>query len=313
MKVRWAAALAVLLGAWGSAHAQWPTKPVRVIVPYPAGGVVDVMTRAVTIKLAADLGQPFVVESRAGAGANIGAETVANAPADGYTLLVSAPYIINNPMLETGLRWKPADFVAVARYALSPSFMLVPTTSPARSVKDFVEMARAKGKLPVGGSDGSTQSMATMMLASLTGIEFEQIGYKGAPPMIPDLITGLLSMAIIPSTVAIPQVQSGKLRALANTSDKRSPQLPDVPTIAEAGFPDVTVLSWYGFHVPAKTPRDAIAKLSDAVGIAAANAEVQGRLAIAGGEAGYLGTADFETFMRADALRWTRFAKAIKK
>ncbi len=313
MILRWAAALAVVLGACGSVNAQWPTKPVRVIVPYPTGGVVDVMTRAVTIKLAADLGQPFVVESRAGAGANIGAETAASAPADGYTLLVSAPYIINNPMLEAGLRWKPADFVPVARYALSPSFMLVPATSSARSVREFVDMARAKGKLPVGGSDGSTQSMATMMLASLTGIEFEQVGYKGAPPMIPDLITGLLSMAVIPSTVAIPQVQSGKLRALANTSDKRSPQLPDVPTIAEAGFPDVTVLSWYGFHVPARTPRDAIVKLSTAVGIAAANAEVQGRLATAGGEAGYLGTADFEAFMRLDTERWTRFARAIKK
>jgi tripartite-type tricarboxylate transporter receptor subunit TctC len=306
---------AVLAPASSPSMAQaWPSRPVRVIVPYPAGGVVDVMTRAVTIRLASDLGQPFVVESKPGANANIGAEFVASAAADGYTLLVSAPYIINNPMLETGLRWQPGQFTPVARYALSPSFILVPATSPARTVRDYVAQAKAKPKLPVGdGGAGSTQSMATMMLASMAGIEFEMIGYKGAPPVIPDLINGIVSMAIIPSSVAIPQVQAGKLRALANTSDKRSPALPDVPTIAEAGFPDVTVLSWYGFHVPAGTPRAVIERLSAAVGAAAATAEVQGRLATAGGEAGFVGGADFEAFMKADAQRWERFAKAFKK
>jgi tripartite-type tricarboxylate transporter receptor subunit TctC len=151
------------LAAAGTVAAQsWPARPVKVIVPYPAGGVVDVMTRAVTIKLAADLGQPFVVEAKPGAQANIAAEFVANAPADGYTLLVSAPYIINNPLLETGLRWQPKDFVPVARYALSPSFLLVPMTSPARTVQEYVALARAKPGQPIGdGGSGSTQSMAT--------------------------------------------------------------------------------------------------------------------------------------------------------
>jgi tripartite-type tricarboxylate transporter receptor subunit TctC len=298
----------------GSVGAQWPNRPVKVIVPYPAGGVVDVMTRAVTIKLAADLGQPFVVEARPGANANIAAEAVANAPADGYTLLVSAPYLLNNPMIETGLRWKPADFVPVARYALSPSFVLVPPTLPAKSMKEFVDWAKAKGKVSVGdGGSGTTQSMATYMLRAVAGLDFEFIGYKGAPPIIPDLINGLVSMAIIPSTVAIPQVTSGKLRALANTSDKRSPALPDVPTIAEAGYPDVTVLSWYGFHVPSGTPREAIQKLAAAVGVAAASPEVQQRLASAGGEAGFLAGQEFDAFLRADTERWTRFVKVIRK
>jgi len=298
-----------------SAFAQtWPARPVRVIVPYPAGGVVDVMTRAVTIRLATDLGQPFVVESKPGAGANIAAEFVANTAADGYTLLVSAPYIINNPLLESGLRWQPKDFVPVARYALSPSFILVPLNSTARTVKDYVALARAKPGLPVGdGGSGSTQSMATQMLGAVAGFTFEAIGYKGAPPVIPDLINGALSMSIIPSTVAIPQVTSGKLRALANTSSKRSPLLPDVPTIAEAGFPEVTVESWYAFHVPTGTPREVVQRLSAAVGAAAATSEVQGRLATAGGEAAFLGTADFESFLRTDAERWQRFARAFKK
>ena len=175
-------------------------------------------------------------------------------------------------------------------------------------------MAKAKPGLPVGdGGSGSTQSMATQMLRSVTGIQYEAIGYKGAPPLIPDLINGALTMAIVPSTVAIPQVQAGKLRALANTSDKRSPLLPDVPTLAEAGFPEATVLSWYAFHVPVGTPPEVIQKLSAAVGAAAASPEVQARLASAGGEAGYLGTHDFEAFLRADAERWVRFAKAFKK
>ena len=317
MAGRFAACLWTVLGclSGGGAGAQgWPAKPVRVIVPYPAGGVVDVMTRALTIRLATDLGQPFVVESKPGAGANIAAEFVANAPADGYTLLVSAPYIINNPMLETGLRWQPKDFVPVARYALSPSFILVPPASPARTVKDYVALARAKPGLAVGdGGAGSTQSMATQMLAVVAGFTFEAIGYKGAPPVIPDLINGALSMSIIPSTVAIPQVTSGKLRALANTSAKRSPLLPDVPTIAEAGFPEVTVESWYAFHVPTGTPREVVQRLSAAVGAAAAAPEVQARLATAGGEAAFLGTADFESFLRSDTERWQRFAKALKK
>ena len=307
-------AAAAQLGGGIAIAQSWPAKPVRVIVPYPAGGVVDVMTRAVTIRLATDLGQPFVVESKPGAGANIAAEFVANTAADGYTLLVSAPYIINNPLLETGLRWQPKDFVPVARYALSPSFILVPLSSPARTVKDYVALARSKPGLPVGdGGTGSTQSMATQMLSVVAGFTFEAIGYKGAPPVIPDLINGALSMSIIPSTVAIPQVTSGKLRALANTSSKRSPLLPDVPTIAEAGFPEVTVESWYAFHVPTGTPREVVQRLSAAVGAAAAMPEVQARLTTAGGEAAFLGTADFESFLRSDTERWQRFAKAFKK
>lgn len=307
------AASAALLGA--SAIAQtWPAKPVRVIVPYPAGGVVDVMTRAVTIRLASDLGQPIVVEAKPGAQGNIAAEFVANAPADGYALLVSATYLINNPIQETGLRWQPRSFVPAVRFALSPSFLLVPPTLPVRTVKDFVTLARAKPGLPIGnGGSGSPQSMATQMLAAVAGLSFEYIGYKGAPPVIPDLINGALAMSIVPSTVAIPQVTSGKLRALANTSFKRSPLLPDVPTIGEAGFPEVAVESWYGFHAPAGTPNAVVQRLSTAVGVAATMAEVQARLVAAGGEASFLGAGDFEAFLRNDTERWLGVATALKK
>jgi tripartite-type tricarboxylate transporter receptor subunit TctC len=308
--------LSVLPGVAAAQAAQpaWPSKPIRVIVPYPAGGVVDVMTRAVTTRMAADLGQPIVVEAKPGANANIGADTVAGAPADGYTLLVSAPYLVTNPMLETGLRWKPADFVPVARYALSPSYFVVPAGYAAQSVKDYVEMAKKSPGLQYGdGGTGSTQSMAIEMFKSITGIRLEPVMYRGAPPIVPDLIAGTLTMSVLPSTVAIPHVRSGRLRALANTSDKRSRDFPDVPTIAEAGFPDMTVLSWYGFHVPAGTPPELVRRIAEATGAAAAAPEVRERLLSAGGEAGYMGGAEFAEFMKEEGVRWTRFVEAAKK
>jgi len=310
------AASAVGLPFGASAQsAPYPNKPIRVIVPYAAGGVVDVMTRAVTQRMQVDLGQPIVVEAKPGANANIGADTVATAPADGYTLLVSAPFIVNNPMLESNLRWKPADFVPIARFALSPSYLLVPADSPAKSVKEYVELARtATAPLQYGdGGTGSTQSMAIEMLKSVAGIRLEPVMYKGAPPVIPDLIAGTLTMSVIPSTVAIPHIRSGRLRALANTSDKRSPMFPDIPTIAEAGFPDVTVLSWYGFHAPAGTPAEVLSRVAEAAGAAARHAEVRERLAVAGGEAAFLGGADFVGFMKEEQTRWPRFVEASRR
>jgi len=308
-----AAAASTLPAGARAQAAAWPARPIRVIVPYAAGGVVDVMTRAVTTRMNTEFGQPIVVEAKPGANANIGADTVATAAPDGYTLLVSAPFLVNNPLLETGLRWKPADFVPIARFALSPSYLVVPAASPARSVKEYIEMARRTPGLQYGdGGTGSTQSMATEMLKSVAGVKLEPVMYKGAPPIVPDLIAGTLTMAILPSTVAIPHVKSGRLRALANTSDKRSATFPDVPTIAEAGFPDVTVLSWYGFHAPAGTPPEVIRRIAEVTGSAARSDEVRDRLAAAGGEAGFLGGADFVAFMLEEQTRWARFAQAAR-
>ena len=299
----------------GAAQAgAWPTKPPRVIVPYAAGGVVDVMARAVTQRMSADLGQAIVVEPKPGANANIAADTVANAPADGHTLLVSASFLINNPMIETGLRWKPADFAPVARFALSPSFLCVPADSPARTAREWVELARRSPGMQYGdGGTGTPQSMAIEMLKSVAGLKLEPVAYKGAPPIVPDLIAGTVSMSVLPSTVAIPQVKAGKLRALANTADKRSPLLPDVPTLAEAGFAEATVLSWYGFHVPAATPAETVRRIAEATVSAAAQPEVRERLASAGGEAGPMAGAEFAAFLRDEQARWTRFVEAARK
>jgi tripartite-type tricarboxylate transporter receptor subunit TctC len=293
----------------------YPNKPIRVIVPYAPGGVVDVQTRALTMRLATEIGQPIVVEAKPGAGGNIAAEFVARSPADGYTILVSAPFIINNPLIETNLRWAPKDFVPVTRFTVSPSYFVVPMSSKAKSVKEFVELAKtANPPLQYGdGGPGSTQSMANEMFKVVAKIPLEPVLYKGAPPVVPDLINGLVSMAILPSSVAYPQVSGGKLRALANTSSRRSSQLPDVPTIAEAGFAEVTALSWYGFHVPAGTPADVVKKLEAAVQAASATQEVKDRLTAAGGEEAFLNQRDFSEFLKADAAHWEKIARQIKK
>lgn len=307
--------LTLLAGSTAFSADSYPSKPIRVIVPYAAGGVVDVQTRVVTQRVAIELGQPMVVEAKSGAGGNIAAETVARSPADGYTVLVTAPFIINNPLMETGLRWAPRDFMPVVRFTLSPSYFVVPMSSPAKTVKEYVELARkASQPLQYGdGGPGSTQSMANEMFKIVAGIPLEPVLYKGAPPIVPDLINGMFSMAILPSTVAYPQVKAGKLRALANISSQRSAQLPDVPTIAEAGYPDVTALSWYGFHVPVGTPSDVVRKLEAAVKAATSTQEVKERLANAGGEEAFLNQAEFTSFLKADAQRWEQVVKVIKK
>ena len=293
----------------------YPSRPIKVIVPYPAGGVVDLQTRAMTQGLSSELGQPVVVESRPGANGNIAAEAVARAPADGYTLLVSAPYLINNPMLETSLRWAPKDFVPVARFSMSPSFMCVPAVSPARTVREYVEMARrAKPSLQYGDPGaGTTQTMTVEILKSIAGIDIEGIPYKGAPPIAVDLMTNTFSMSVLPSSVAYPHVKSGKLRALATTSSARSAQLPDVPTIGEAGFPEATVISWYGLHAPANTPVAVMRKLEAAIKAAVQKADTQTRLVSAGGEAAYLGTDEFTRFVASDGQMWEGINRMLRK
>lgn len=293
----------------------YPFKPIRVIVPYAAGGVVDIQTRVLTQRLAEELKQPIVVEARPGASGNIAAEYVARSPADGYTLIVSASFMINNPMLESNLRWAPRDFVPIARFALSPSYFVVPANSPAKTVKEFVELAK-KANPPWQYADGGTgtpQTMSNEVFKTIAGIALEPVMYKGAPPIVPDLINGLMSMAIMPSTVAIPHVKSGRIRALANINSRRSVQLPDVPTIAETGYPEATTLSWYGLHAPAGTPPDVIQKIEAAMRVSTASSDVKDRLVSSGGEEAFLGTTEFSNFLASDAQRWEKLVKIIKK
>ena len=313
-----AGAAAVLLAALGSpasAADSYPSRPIKVIVPYAPGGVVDVQTRAVTQTMEQFLKQSIVVEPRPGASGSIAAEAVAQAAPDGYTLIVSASFINTAPLLEKNLRWRTDQFVPVGRFALSPSYFVVPASSPAKTVKEFVEMAR---KSPTtlqyaNGGNGTPQQIGNELFAHEAGIKLDPVMYKGAPPSVPDLINGLTAMAVLPSSVTYPQVKGGKLRALANMSSNRSPQLPGVPTIAEAGYPGSTVLSWYGLSAPAGTPPEVIRALATAMQQACATPEVKQRLVSAGGEEAFLGTADFSTFLAKDARNWAEVVKVIAK
>ena len=313
-----AGAAALLLAAVSSpasAADSYPSRPIKVIVPYAPGGVVDVQTRAVTQTMEQFLKQSIVVEPRPGASGSIAAEAVAQAAPDGYTLIVSASFINTAPLLEKNLRWRTDQFVPVGRFALSPSYFVVPASSPAKTVKEFVEMAR---KSPTtlqyaNGGNGTPQQIGNELFAHEAGIKLDPVMYKGAPPSVPDLINGLTALAVLPSSVTYPQVKGGKLRALANMSSNRSPQLPDVPTIAEAGYPGSTVLSWYGLSAPAGTPPEVIRVLATAMQQACATPEVKQRLVSAGGEEAFLGTADFSTFLAKDARNWAEVVKVIAK
>lgn len=309
-------ALALMLGALGAqASDEWPARPIRVVVPYAPGGVVDVQTRAVAQRMAQELGQPVVVEPRPGASANVGAEAVARAAPDGYTLLVSAAFLINNPLLSSNLRWKPENFVPIARFALSPSYFAVPISLGVNSVKDYVDLAKAK-RPPLQYGDGGTgapQTVANEVFKALAGLPIEGVSYQGAPPILPDLGNGLLSMAVLPSTVAQTAVQTGRIKVIANFGATRSVQMPDVPTIAEAGYPGASVLSWYGLHAPAGTPAAVLKRIDDAVRAATRTDEVKTRLISAGGEEAYQGQAEFTEFIKADTERWKRITALTKR
>ena len=293
----------------------YPARPIKVIVPYAAGGVVDVQARAVTQTMERLLGQPIVVDPRPGASGSIAAEAVARAAPDGYTLIVSASFLNSAHLFEDNLRWNNGQFTPIGRYALSPSYFVVPKSLPVKTVKEFVEYAKKSPK-PLqyaNGGNGTPQQISTVLFAEQAGIKLEPVMYKGAPPTVPDLINGLVAMTVMPSTVAYPQVKGDTLRALANMSATRSSQLPDVPTIAEAGFPGATVQSWYGLHAPKGTPPEVIAKLADAMRRACAMEEVKQRLISAGGEEAFMNTPEFVAFLDKDKKQWAAAAKVINK
>jgi tripartite-type tricarboxylate transporter receptor subunit TctC len=292
---------------------QWPDQPIRIVVPYPAGGAVDVMLRVLAPMMSQKLGQPVVVDNRAGANANLGPGVVSKARPDGYTLLASATYLVVNPLTETGLAWQPNELQPVARLSFTPNLIMVNGTAPWKTLPEFVAAARAKPGLPIGSAGvGAPQAMVQELLRLRAGVELTDIPYRGAPPVMNDLSNGTIVMSVLPLAAAMGMLESGKLRALAVASPERSKQLPDVPTTAEAGYPDVIVVSWYGLHAPAGTPPAVIEAIAEAARAATSDPEVQKVAANAGGETAYLGTADFTDFLARDRQRWESIISTLK-
>jgi tripartite-type tricarboxylate transporter receptor subunit TctC len=253
-------------GVAGTHAADYPGHAIRLVVPYAAGGPTDVLGRLVADYLGRDLKQAVVVENKPGAQGAIGAEAVARADADGYTLLVAAgSIIVQNPLLYKKLSYDPVrDFRMLALVTDLPVVMEVHPSVPAKTVAEFVAYAKQNpGKISFGSAGtGGTIHLAGEMFKEMAGIEMTHIPYKGAGPALADLLGGNIQVMFDTISTALPPIKSGSLRALGVSSAERSPDLPDVPTIAESGYPDYRVSVWYGIAAPAKLPNDIAATLS---------------------------------------------------
>jgi tripartite-type tricarboxylate transporter receptor subunit TctC len=247
----------------------YPNKPVKLVVPFPPGGSVDMVARMVGKSLQDSLKQPFLVENKSGASGNIGAAFVANSAPDGYTLLVgSAGVFAANQYLYANPPFDPQKaFAPVMRIVDQPNILVVNPQSPAHSVKELVAMAKARpGKVSFGSASvGSAQHFATEIFMQQAGVDMLHVPYKGGAPALNDLMGGQIDMVFDTSPTALPYVKSGKLRALAITSSQRSPLLPDVPTMKEAGLPAFEVVTWTGIAAPAGTPKPVIDKINAAI------------------------------------------------
>ncbi len=274
----------------------------HLIVPYPAGGVVDLVARAVTDKIGATWGQPFIVEDKPGANGNIGAEQVKNAPADGYTLLMGAPFLVLNPLLDPQSRFIVKDFAGVGLAASPPNLLVVPATLPVKTLREFVDYARTRpGQInAVNPGTGTSNHLCTEVFMAATGIEMTLVGYKGQPQALADLFSGQLQFMCLTAGLAVPHIKSGKLRALAINTDKHLKALPEVPTMAEAGYPGTAVLPWYGFVARAGTPRPIIERLNAEINIALKSPDVIARLDTINAEIYGGSAADFDALIKAN-------------
>jgi tripartite-type tricarboxylate transporter receptor subunit TctC len=291
----------------------YPSKPVRMIVGYAPGGGTDIMGRIIAQELTKAFGQQMIVENRPGAAQNIGAEVVARAPADGYTLFMSSAALGVNVSLYPKLNYDPIkDFAPMALFAISPNLLLTHPSLPARTVKEFIAFAKKNpGKLNFSSSgSGSTQHLSGEMLKVMTGISIEHVPYRGTAPSMTALLSGEVefSFANIPSSLNY--VQQNRLRAIAITSAKRSPLFPSLPTMIEGGVPGFETATWYGLLGPAGTPREIIMKVNRTVNAAVKNADFNQRLAQLGADPVAETPEQFLEYIKSEITRWAKVVKA---
>ena len=308
--------LLALLAASTPAGAQdvYPSKALRLIVPFPAGGAVDIMARDIGQRLTEAWRQQVVIDNRGGANGAIGSELVAKAKPDGYTLLMGAAgtHAIN-PALYSKLPYDAVkDFLPVALAANVTNVLVVHPSLPARSVREFIALAKAQpGALTYASSgNGSSQHLSTELFKSMTGTDMTHIQYKGAGPALTDVIGGQVSLTITGMSATLAYVQSGRLRVLGVTTARRSPALPQVPTIAEAGVRGYESNNWVGMFAPAATPADIVTKLNTEIMRIQSTPEMLARLQTQGAEFAPNTPEQFGAFQRADIAKWTQVIKA---
>ena len=313
------AACTLALGAAMSPSAQaqaWPQRTVTIVVPFPAGGATDMLARALAAKMQSNLGKSFVVDNRAGAGGTIGAAQVARAPADGYTLLVAslAPFSMA-PHLIKSLPFDPRnDFDLLTVAVQAPNVLVVPAASPHKTLADMLAFEKANpGRMTFASSgNGASDHLTAELMWQRTGTTGVHVPYKGGAPAISDLLGNQVDASFQNVNAVLSQISAGKLRALATTGDKRSPVLPDVPTLAEAGVKDLSVYSWQGVAAPKGLPADVKQKIHASLIAALSDAEVKKKFAELGLEVVGNTPEQFATFQLAEYARWKKVIETGK-
>jgi tripartite-type tricarboxylate transporter receptor subunit TctC len=314
LNARWLTSAILLLAGTGAALAQsYPTKPVTVIVPYAVGGTTDIVARLVTTQIGNGLGQPMVVDNRAGGGGNIGWGAVARSAPDGHTLLTTETSFTIAPALGTKQPFDPKkDFAHIITAAAAPHVLVVNPSVPAKTVQEFIAAAKSQpGKLNYGsGGNGTNTHLGGELFKREAAIDLTHVPYKGAGQVLQDLMGGQVQALVTSLPTALPHIKSGKLRALMVTSAKRSPLLPDVPSAKEAGLPRVAMDFWVGFSAPAGTSQPVIDKLNKAITDALNSADGRKRLAEQGLEPVPNSPTQASQLVAAEMQRWGAVVKA---
>ena len=308
-------AAAVLVAMPGFASAQnFPTRPIKLVVPFPPGGLIDSMARLIGVRLAQELGQAVVIENKPGAGGNLGAAEVARSTPDGYTLLMASPPLTISPALYAVMPYKPEQIAPVGLIGRVPNVLLVNPKSNINSVAELLAKAKsAPGKLNYASNgNGTSLHLSAELLKSSTGTFITHIPYRGAAQAVTGLLAGEVDMMFENLPSVIGQIQGGSVKALAVTTRARSKTIASVPTLAESGLPDFDVSAWYGLSAPAGTPVDVIARLGQALEKITRDAEIVRSMETRGADVGFLNAQMMAAFMSADAAKWKRVASYAK-
>jgi tripartite-type tricarboxylate transporter receptor subunit TctC len=300
---------ATAFSAWGQPY---PVKPVRMIAASSPGSAVDIVARIVAQKLGEQLGQQVIVDNRAGAGGNLGAELAAKAPPDGYTLFMGTPAHAINTGLYRKLNYDLIrDFAPVSQITSGQYVVVVHPSLPVKSIKELIALARAKpGQLNYASAgSGNATHLAGELFASATRVKLVHVPYKGSGPAVTDLVGGQVQLMFANLVAALPQVKTGRIRALAVTGQMRAAAAPELPTVIEAGVPGYVVTSWFGVLVPAATPRELIVKVNSDLARTMSAPDVRDRLAGDGAEPKTGTPEQFGTFLRAEIAQWTKVVK----
>ena len=295
------------------AQADYPARPVRVIVPSPPGGGTDILARVLAQHFSKALGQPFVVENKPGAGNMIGIESVARSPGDGYTLLVTGSTLALNSVLYKKVPYDPVrDFAPITLAATAPNVLVVNPALPAKSLAEFVALAKAKpGALSYGTPGiGTSPHLSMELLKSMAGIDLQHVPYRGTAAAVTDVIGGQIAATFANALTAKPHVDSGRVRALAVSGPSRVEAFPTVPTVAEAGVPGYEAMQWYGMVAPAGTPPQIIARLHAEAAKALQSSEMKEKLALDGAQPVGSTPAEFAALIRRELDKWTRVVRA---